>query len=165
MTQGPTEKQMVRHLLRANEIALRSRDFGHHPFGCIVVGPDHETTLIEHGNIDVVDHAESSAARIAWRQFDSSFLWNCTLYTTVEPCAMCAGTIYWANIGRVVYGMSESSLREITGDDAENPTLNLPCRAVFATSFKLIQVVGPVGEVAEEFERLHRSFWKPRSQS
>jgi len=40
--------------------------------------------------------------------------------------------IYWANIGRVVYALSESKLLEITGANAENPTLSLPCREVFA---------------------------------
>ena len=45
---------------------------------------------------------------------------------------MCAGAIYWAGIGRLVYGLSEHRLRQLTGNHPENPTLDLPCRDVFA---------------------------------
>lgn len=43
---------------------------------------------------------------------------------------MCAGSIYWGNVGRVVYGISETRLAELTGADEQNPTLDLPCRVV-----------------------------------
>jgi tRNA(Arg) A34 adenosine deaminase TadA len=46
---------------------------------------------------------------------------------------MCAGAIYWAGIGRLVYGLSEHRLKELTGNHPENPTLDLPCRQVFAS--------------------------------
>ena len=59
---------------------------GHHPFGAILVGPDQETVLIEQGNVDTVNHAESVLARIAVLNFTPQYLWSCTLYTTVEPC-------------------------------------------------------------------------------
>ena len=49
---------------------------------------------------------------------------------------MCAGTIYWAHIGRVVYGLSERALLEHTGAHPQNPTLDLPCREVFARGQK-----------------------------
>ena len=41
---------------------------------------------------------------------------------------MCAGTQYWANIGRVVFGIEETPLLALTGGHPENPTLDLPCR-------------------------------------
>ncbi len=56
---------------------------------------------------------------------------------------MCAGTQYWAHIGKLVYGMSERRLLELTGNHAENPTLDLPCREVFARGQKAIAGVGP----------------------
>ncbi len=90
----------------------------------------------------------------------ATLLWRCTLVTTVEPCAMCAGTIYWAHIGRVVYGLSERALLEHTGAHPQNPTLDLPCREVFARGHKAVQVIGPVREVEDEIAALHRSFWK-----
>jgi tRNA(Arg) A34 adenosine deaminase TadA len=90
--------------------------------------PDGETVLAEQGNVDTVNHAESTLARTAATNFTPDYLAQCTLVTTVEPCAMCAGTQYWANIGRLVYGMTERRLLDLTGNHGENPTLDLPCR-------------------------------------
>ena len=156
---APTLDQMVRHLRRANAIATRAVAMGHHPFGAILVGPDHETVLLEQGNVSTVNHAEAVLARTADMNFTAEYLWTCTLYTTVEPCAMCAATQYWANIGSLVYGMDERRLLALTGDSAENPTMDVPARYIFAHSQKAIQVTGPVPEVEEEIAALHRGFW------
>ncbi len=155
----PTHEQMLHHLRRANAIAKRAVAMGRHPFGAILVAPDHETVLLEQGNAGTVNHAESVLARAADLNFTPAYLWDCTLYTTVEPCAMCAATQYWANIGRLVYGMSESRLLELTGSHVENPTMDIPCRYVFEHSQKDIQVHGPFPEVEEEIAALHRGFW------
>lgn len=157
---APSAEQQQRHLRHANAIAQRALDAGHHPFGALLVGPDHETVLAEQGNIDTVNHAEAVLARMAAKAWSADELWVCTLYTTVEPCCMCAGTQYWANIGRVVYGLSEHALRQLTGDHPENPTLNLPCREVFARGRKPIEVLGPVPEVEDEIAAPHLEFWK-----
>ena len=84
----PTQAQMLRKLRCANTIAQRALDAGHHPFGAILVAPDHETVLAEQGNVDSVNHAEAVLARTVARNFAPDFLWGCTLYTTVEPCCM-----------------------------------------------------------------------------
>jgi tRNA(Arg) A34 adenosine deaminase TadA len=132
---------------------------GRHPFGAILVGPDHTTVLAEQGNVDSVNHAEAVLARTAVLNHPSEVLWQSTLYTTVEPCCMCAGTQYWAHIGRIVYGMTEHRLLTLTGNHEENPTMNLPCREVFARGQKPVRVFGPVAEVEDEIAALHRSFW------
>ena len=150
---------MVRHLRRANEVACGAVAKGRHPFGALLVAADGETVLLEQANVDTVNHAEAVLARVAAHRFDAATLWGCTLVTTVEPCAMCAGTQYWAHIGRLVYGLSESRLRQITGNHAENPTLDLPCREVFARGQKAMQVIGPVAEVEAEIAALHLAFW------
>jgi tRNA(Arg) A34 adenosine deaminase TadA len=156
----PNSEQILRHLRRANAVASQAMVRGHHPFGAILVGPDHETVLLEQGNLGPVNHAEAVLARIADTQFPPEYLWGCTLYTTVEPCAMCAGTLYWANIGRLVFGMEESRLLAFTGDNPENPTLDLPCRTLFAHGQKAITVTGPVPEAEAEIAALHQVFWK-----
>lgn len=155
-----TETQVVAALRRANAVAQRALDAGHHPFGAVLVAADGETVLMEQGNVDSVNHAEAVLARDAAARFDAATLWSCSLVTTVEPCAMCAGTQYWAHIGRLVYGMSERRLLEMTGNHAENPTLDLPCRDVFARGQKAVQVVGPVPAVEDEIAALHRDFWR-----
>jgi tRNA(Arg) A34 adenosine deaminase TadA len=153
---------MLRLLKRANEVARAAMAAGHHPFGALLVAADHRTVLIEQANVDTVNHAEAVLAREAARRFAPDELWGCTLVTTVEPCAMCAGTQYWANIGRLVYGMGERRLLELTGNHAENPTLDLPCREVFARGQKALRVFGPLPEAEDEIAALHRDFWRSR---
>jgi tRNA(Arg) A34 adenosine deaminase TadA len=153
-------EQLRRHLLRADAIAAAAAEAGHHPFGALLVDADHETVLLEQGNIDTVNHAEAVLAREAARRFSSDHLRLCTLVTTVEPCAMCAGTQYWANIGGLAYGMSERRLLELTGNHEQNPTLDMPCREVFARGQKAIRVVGPVAGIEEQIVASHRAFWK-----
>ncbi len=155
----PTPEQMQRHLLAANEVARQTMHQGHHPFAAILIAADNETVLMTQGNINTVNHAESTLARLAAEKYTAEFLWGCTLYTTVEPCAMCAGTQYWANIGRLVYGMSERQLLDFTGANSENPTMDIPSRYVFAHSQKSIKVWGPVESVLEPIAKLHQYFW------
>ena len=152
--------QVARHLRRANDVARRAIALGRHPFGAILVAPDGETVLAEQGNVDTVNHAESVLARAAATNFTPEYLAQCTLVTTVEPCAMCAGTQYWANIGRLVYGMSERRLLELTGNHGENPTMDLPCRTVRAAGQKAVDIIGPVPAVEAEIAALHLEFWK-----
>ena len=65
--------------------------------------------------------------RRASERFDPEFLQGCTLYTSTEPCAMCAGAIYWGNVRRVVFALSEEALRAIAGGNPENQ--RSPCPA------------------------------------
>lgn len=154
-----TPEQVIRHLRRANAVARRAMDLGRHPFGAILVAPDGDTVLAEQGNVDTVNHAESTLARSAATNFTPDYLWQCTLVTTVEPCAMCAGTQYWSNIGRLVYGMTERRLLQLTGSHTGNPTMDMPCRSVFAAGQKPVEVVGPVAAVEAEIAALHQTFW------
>ncbi len=155
-----TLDQQIRHLRRANAVASGALGQGKHPFGAILVAPDGQTVLAEQGNVDTVNHAESTLIRDVAKRFAPDYLWQCTVVTTVEPCAMCAGTQYWANIGRLVFGMTEASLFQLTGNHSENPTLNLPCRSVFAAGQKSIEVIGPVKEMEDDIAALHRGFWR-----
>jgi tRNA(Arg) A34 adenosine deaminase TadA len=153
----------ARFLRLAFAIAKQAGEHGDHPFGCILVGPD-GGVLLEQGNAfsaegrDMTAHAERMMATRASKAYPSEFLAGCTLYSSAEPCAMCAGAIYWANIGRVVYGQSEGALKEATGDHPENPTLDLPCRAVFAAGQRAVDVIGPMLE--DEAAALQRGFWR-----
>lgn len=161
---GPTQKHEPM-LRRAFAVARQSRERGDHPFGAILVGPDLEI-LREQGNGfsaeggDMTAHAERLLATWASKNFSPEFLANCTLYSSAEPCAMCAGAIYWTGIGTVVFGQTELSLKALTGDHPENPTLDLPCREVFARGQRAVEVIGPLLE--EEAAELQREFWAER---
>ena len=150
---------LLPHLRAANAVAREAAAHGHHPFGAVLVGPD-DMVLMSQGNVDAVRHAETELARRAAAEYDREYLWRCTLVTTFEPCAMCAGTIYWANIGRVVYGAEESTLLALTGASPENPTMHLPCRVVLASGQKQIEVIGPFPELEAELIAPHRDFWR-----
>ena len=162
LSPGPADARWLAHLRRANQVAMRALAMGRHPFGAILVAPDQQTVLAEQGNIDSVHHAEATLARHASLNWPADHLWQCTLVTTFEPCAMCTGTLYWANIGRVVYGASEQALLALTGNHPANPTLALPCREVLARGQKADEVIGPFDELAPELLAPHLGFWSTR---
>jgi tRNA(Arg) A34 adenosine deaminase TadA len=105
-------------------------------------------------------HAERLLATRASKAYPPQFLADCTIYISAEPCAMCTGAIYWAGIGRIVYGQSEAALKRLIGFHPENPTLDLPCRVVFAAGQRKVEVVGPLLE--DEAAALHADFWPAR---
>lgn len=158
-----THEEDVAFLRRAIEVSRRSREHGNTPFGAILVD-EHKNVALEQENREVTEHictghAETSLMEAASRKFDHGYLWQCTIYTTGEPCAMCSGAIYWAGIGRVVYGMTERRLLQLTGSNEQNPTFDLPCRDVFACGQKDIKVEGPFPEVEEEAAEVHKGYW------
>jgi tRNA(Arg) A34 adenosine deaminase TadA len=165
MISDVTPAWVIPHLLYANEVARLAMQDGHHPFGAILVGPDQKTVLEEQGNLDTVRHAESTLAARAYSKYEADFLWQCTLVTTVEPCAMCSGTQYWANIGRLVYGLTERELLNFTGNHCENPTMNLSAKTVLGSGQKVFEIIGPVYEVQEQIADLHRNFWSSQPTS
>ena len=148
-------------LRRAFAVAARARSHGNHPFGAILVSAD-GAVLMERENgfmpaRDMTAHAERLLATKASIELDGKILPSCTLYTSAEPCAMCAGAIYWTGIGRVVFGLTERRLKTMTGNHAENPTLDLPCRTVFAAGQRQVEVIGPLLE--DEAAALHVGVW------
>jgi tRNA(Arg) A34 adenosine deaminase TadA len=105
---------------------------------------------------DCTGHAEINLMRQASRKYDSDFLAKCTLYTSTEPCPMCAGAIFWGNVRRVVYGLSVEGLNKMVDEDDED-VLHLPCRELFGKGQKNIEVIGPILE--EEAREVHKGFW------
>lgn len=117
------------------------------PFVALLLAPDNTTVLLSSHSLSHVRHAETEVARAAADNFAFDYLVGCTIVSSWEPCAMCAGSIYWANVGRLVYLASEDRLRELTGlGNMENLTLDLPCRKVFECGQRTVKVIGPVTE-------------------
>ncbi len=158
MPHRPEDEALLR---RSIDLARAARARGDHPFGALLAGPD-GAVLLEAMNTcgsegDRTGHAERNLMTAASKLYDADFLSRCTMYTSAEPCAMCAGSVYWAGVGRVVHGMSERALKAMIGPDPENLTMDLPCVAVFAAGQRPVEVVGPLltGESAE----VHVGFW------
>jgi tRNA(Arg) A34 adenosine deaminase TadA len=163
MADEDVSEQDLIFLRRAIELACEARADGRHPFGALIVNERGETVVEGLNNAmrpkgDPTQHAEMVACAAAARLLTEVALAKCTLYTSTEPCAMCAGAIYWTGIGRVVFALAETGLLKYTGSDAENSTLDLPCRDVFARGQRRTVVVGPLLE--EEAGAVHEGFWR-----
>lgn len=152
-----------RHLARAIEVASQARAGGNHPFGAVLVTAD--GTVLEGRNSvvtgnDPTGHAETNLVRLASARLTKAELHTSTLYTSTEPCVMCAGAIYWAGIGRVAYALPEQALGAMVPDQDGEPTLDLPCREVFARGGATVTVAGPA--LIAEATEVHRGFWEQR---
>jgi tRNA(Arg) A34 adenosine deaminase TadA len=149
--------------VRAIAIARDARDHGNHPFGALLTDAEGHVVLHAENTVvtdrDVTGHAETNLVRRATAMYSEAQLGDATLYTSTEPCAMCAGAIYWSGIGAVVYALAETALHELTGDDSENPTLALPCRKVLSAGSRTISVLGPFD--LRQAREVHAGFWRP----
>jgi len=148
-------------LRRAIAESENAKAAGVHPFAAILVGPDGTVLMVQHNaympDHDMTGHAERVLMTRASTGLPVEVLRECTIYTSAEPCAMCAGAIYWTGLKRVVYGLSEHQLKQITGNHPENPTLDLPCRVVFAAGQRVVEVIGPLLE--DEAAAVHQGVW------
>lgn len=142
----------VEFLRAAFAAARRARENGNAPFGAILVNENGEILLEAENTVktsrDCTGHAETNLVREASRQFDQAMLAKCSLYSSAEPCAMCAGAIFWSGVGRVVYGLSGSRISALAPDNS--PRLLLPCGDVFAAGQRGIELEGPVLEEEAE---------------
>ncbi|MGH8867447.1 MAG: nucleoside deaminase [Actinomycetes bacterium] len=105
------------HLRRAIELAGTARAAGNPPFGSLLVGGD-GVVLAEDRNTTVTDaditaHPELKLARWAARELDAGTAAATTMYTSCQPCPMCAGAIGRSGLGRVVYALSQEQLDEL----------------------------------------------------
>jgi tRNA(Arg) A34 adenosine deaminase TadA len=152
----------LQHLRTAIEVAQNARAHGNHPFGAILVDENNQVVLQAENSVvtgrDCTGHAETNLMRLASQNYSAEKLSACTLYTSTEPCAMCAGAIYWGNVGRVVYALSEVDLYEIVGPSPDQ--LVLSSREVFSHSQRKVQVEGPATELNAEARAVHAGFWR-----
>jgi tRNA(Arg) A34 adenosine deaminase TadA len=151
----------LQHLKTAIELAQLAREHGNHPFGALLVDKENNVLLQAENTVvtgkDCTGHAETNLMRLATQTFPAEELESCTLYTSTEPCAMCAGAIHWGNVRRVVYALSEIALYDLIGPSPEH--LLLPCREVFSHSQRTVNVEGPALELDEAARAVHAGFW------
>jgi tRNA(adenine34) deaminase len=150
------------YLRRAIQLSRRARKRGNRPFGSVIVGADGEV-LAEAWNDttesgDCTGHAETRAIQAASPTHSRDKLAGATIYASGEPCVMCAGAIFWSNIGRVIFGIDAVRLRGFRGERGDQRDAELSCRDVFAASPHPIECIGPV--LADEAAAVHEGFWK-----
>lgn len=146
MTQEESDEKFMRMALAEAREAMERDEV---PIGAVIVSP--RGMVIGRGHnltealADVSAHAEMQAITAAAQTLGGKYLQDCTLYVTVEPCLMCAGTIGWAQIGRVVYGAADEKrgYRSFTSRSPFHPratvtsgVLGEECAELMRTFFK-----------------------------
>ena len=105
------------YIRRCIELSRQAVANGNHPFACLLV-KDGQIVMEQLNQVvetnDPTAHPEISIVRRAHVEHGSAWLAACTLYTNGEPCAMCAGAMYFSSLLRVVYGFSHQRLAEVS---------------------------------------------------
>jgi tRNA(Arg) A34 adenosine deaminase TadA len=124
-------EQELNFLRKAIDLARQARQDGRHPFGALIVNERGETVVAARNNAvrpagDPTQHAEMVACAEAARLLGEAELARCTLYTSTEPCAMCAGAIYWTGVGRVVFALRKPVSCTIPAPTSKTPPSTCP---------------------------------------
>ena len=126
--------------------AQRGVESGEPPFGCVLVNEGGEVIFREHDRIkelnDMSAHAETLIVRRACKTFDRNELLDLTLYTTVEPCAMCFTTAWLNNIEGIVYGATMGEIGQITA--GKQREILITAEEINARSGAEIKLVGGI---------------------
>jgi tRNA(adenine34) deaminase len=159
----PLDERDGRYLRKAIVWSHAARRRGNRPFGAVIVSADGEVLAEAWCNTaetgDVTGHAETNAVRmLAGRGLSRDALAGATIYSSGEPCVMCAGAIFWSNIGRVVFGIVAERLRVFRGERPDQRDAELSCRDVFAASAHRIECIGPA--LLDEAMAAHVGAWK-----
>lgn len=155
---SPTEQAFLR---KSFQLAGEARAKGNHPFGALLVSPDGAVLARAENSVvtdrDLTAHAELKLIRYLPAGLTADQLARSTMYTSTEPCPMCAGAIHWCGVGRVVFGLPAERLYELSSSGSEGASISLSCREVLRRSGHHIEIVGPALEA--EAEAVHRGFW------
>jgi tRNA(Arg) A34 adenosine deaminase TadA len=146
----------LQHLRRCSELAGIALKAGHGPFGAMLAGENGQTLYEDHNRVtdnDQTLHAELGVIRWAVANLAPMQRIRTILYTSCEPCPMCAATHAWAGLGRIVYATSNVQLTDwlISWDVPAPPVVMLPVRAVAPRAV----IDGPAPELEEEIKALY----------
>ncbi|MFA9425537.1 nucleoside deaminase [Natronorubrum sp. A-ect3] len=141
---------------RAIDLARTAVDNGNTPFGSLLVVDDDVVRTAENTTLtddDIAAHPEFKLARWAARELEADERASCTMYTSTEPCPMCASAIAYAGLERVVYSVSVESLAALRDDGV----IEIHCEEVVDRSDATTTVEGPVLE--DEGLAVHREYF------
>lgn len=146
-----------KYLLRCVQLARRALDCGDEPFGAILVDGDGHQRIADRNRVaggDGTRHAELAIARWSAEHLTPETRARSTVYTSGEPCPMCAAAHAWVGLGRIVYASSTEQLiswYRAWGIPA-GPVAPLPISAVAPG----VPTAGPDPEISAEVKELHR---------
>lgn len=151
-------------LLRCAQLATEAMEAGNHPFGALLADREGNVLLTQGNRFSEggsVMHAETLLVFEAVKRYSTEELSACTLYASVEPCAMCTGALYWSGIARLVFALSERDLLSMTGGNEENPTFDLSSVEVLSRGQRDVEVCGPTDDekLRERVAADHRAYW------
>lgn len=133
------------YIRNAHELAEDALANGNPPFGSLLVldgSVIQSSTNTTATGRDITAHPELKLARYAARELTADERAACTMYTSTEPCAMCAGAIYYSGLGRVVYSVTGSSLPRVRDERG----IDISCEEVIDRGDGATDVEGPVLE-------------------
>lgn len=145
-------KPNERYMREAIQEALVAKKNGDYAIGAIIVNSENNIIArspnISRSLNDPTRHAELEVIRIAIAILGKRFLDDCVLYTTHEPCPMCATAAVWARLGGVVYGARLSDMIEYAAINRNEKwiwrTVNIPVADLMRVSDPQIEIVGDV---------------------
>ncbi len=150
-------------LRHAYALAAKARARGDRPFAAVIVAED-GTILAEGlstqgvGGGGTLAHSEMTACQAVIAQaIPRARLRRATIYSSGEPCAMCAAAIFYTGVGRVVYGLSAAAILHLRNAQPHTAGLALSCREVLASAAEKVEVVGPCLEA--EGAVPHEGYW------
>jgi tRNA(Arg) A34 adenosine deaminase TadA len=130
-----------RFLRQAIALARQSREAGEDPFAALLVRDGAIVAQAIEGTVacgDPTAHAELRLISTYCRQEGTFSLEGYTLYTSAEPCPMCAGAIHWARLSRVVFSVSQEMLQRLSGGRPK------PAMASVLAGYGRVEIVGPL---------------------
>ena len=157
----PLSATDAHYLRQAFVWAHAARTRGNRPFGAVVVAQDGRILAEAFSNTretgDCTGHAEMNAVRqLGNPRVAPELLAGATLYASAQPCAMCAGAICNAGIGRVVFGLDDARLLQIR-PDLRGSTLD--CHTVFDSATYAVSCIGPA--LVREALAVYEDSWFP----
>ncbi|WP_262911046.1 Atu1372/SO_1960 family protein [Tenacibaculum ovolyticum] len=143
----------------AIEVAKSAKAKGNLPYGCVLVDETGEVIFKGENTInsdhDMLAHAEINILREAGKTYSHEELKSFTIYTSDEPCPMCASAIYWSGVGKLVYGLSKTEYYKIVGKKNPDWVFEMSARDVLSQGGRKVEVIGPIQE--KEAAKLHKN--------
>lgn len=159
MDRPPNFQALLRETI---ELATLARHRGNHPFGALLANAEGDILLRAENTVvlerDVTAHAELNLVRGAAREYSADDLHGLVLYSSTEPCPMCAGSIFWSGIGKVVYALSEERFYDyLATTEQPGDVFLLKTADVLNHGSRMVAVDGP--HLEDEALIPHAGFW------